>query len=179
MKIRIIDDALDDFPAISKYVLESPFRYGWKSQAGSATSHWNRPFTANVDADARQAQDSTLAVHPLVSKAWERIKTSYMPGAKCIRAYSNLMTYGQDGSPHLDSNRDDDYTAMVYCNTEWKPEWAGETCFIDHNSDTFQAVLPKPNRLVIFPANVLHVARGIYPTTPVARVVLVFKATYE
>jgi SM-20-related protein len=88
------------------------------------------------------------------------------------------MTYGQDGFPHRDSLDEHDVTAMFYINEVWKPEWAGETCFFDESGDTDRAVLPRPNRLVIFPARVLHVARGVYPVTPDPRVVLVFKATF-
>jgi SM-20-related protein len=65
---------------------------------------------------------------------------------------------------------------VYYPHGVWWPNWAGETVvFNADKSDIIAAVYPKPNRMVVFPGCLPHVARGVSRTCPELRIVLVFK----
>jgi len=51
-------------------------------------------------------------------------------------------------------------TMLYYMNTFWHPEWGGETMFCNNIGEPEIAVACKPNRVVIFPANLLHKPSG-------------------
>lgn len=109
-------------------------------------------------------------------EAWARIRDACIPGSLLVRCYANGYTYGTDGYFHRDSQREDEFTAVLYMNDEWNPNWAGETVFLDDAGDIQKAVLPKRNRLVVFPSDIKHAGRGVSRQCMVLRKVLVFKA---
>ena len=41
----------------------------------------------------------------------------------------------------------------------WRPEYGGETVFLDDEGDIALSVLPKPGRLVIFDSRLMHLGR--------------------
>lgn len=51
-------------------------------------------------------------------------------------------------------------TALWYVCGRWDFEWGGETVFFDANRDARAAVSPKPGRLAVFDAEILHVGRS-------------------
>jgi hypothetical protein len=51
-------------------------------------------------------------------------------------------------------------TMLYYMNTFWHPEWGGETIFCNNIGEPEIAVACKPNRVVIFPSNLLHKPSG-------------------
>ena len=76
------------------------------------------------------------------------------------RCYCNGMTYGLEGSFHVDEDHPDTKTAIYYANDYWKQEWGGKTVFA--LEDEYHYVEPIPNSLVIFPSTIIHRAE---PTT--------------
>ncbi|MDM0122213.1 2OG-Fe(II) oxygenase [Variovorax arabinosiphilus] len=99
-----------------------------------------------------------------------------------VRLYEIEYTanaFGTEGHPHYDSPRETlrstHVTAIVYCNEEWRPEWAGETAVFDDRQDIHRAVIPKPGRICLIFGDPLHAARGIARICPHPRRVLVFK----
>ena len=69
-------------------------------------------------------------------------------------------------------------TYLIYVNEQWDRDWAGETVFFDgHN--ILKAVLPKWNRLVIFPSAMDHCARSVSRICSKLRVILVYKSKVE
>ena len=56
---------------------------------------------------------------------------------------------------------------LVYCNKEWKPEWGGETVFMNGDRIT-DTVIPKPGRVVVFPGLVPHGGKAPTKHCPVA-----------
>ena len=77
---------------------------------------------------------------------------------KLERVYVNFNLYGEIHFPHFDDGR---LTALFYVNKEWESEWQGETFFYE-NEEPVQVVAPKPNRLLLFDASILH--RGSPPS---------------
>jgi hypothetical protein len=47
-------------------------------------------------------------------------------------------------------------TAVIFLNSEWRQEWAGELVFFDRKADAVACVSPKPGRLVLSPCEVNH-----------------------
>jgi hypothetical protein len=70
------------------------------------------------------------------------------------RIYANGQTYGLDGAFHTDS--DHGYTFLYYWNKEWNLSWAGNTIFVDENTNQMESICPRPNSAILFPGNILH-----------------------
>jgi SM-20-related protein len=89
------------------------------------------------------------------------------------RCYANGLPYGCDGATHTDSPERGACTSVYYPHTHWDPDWGGETLIFNKDkSDILAAIYPKPNRLLIFPGFVFHVARGV---SRICRITLMFK----
>jgi len=67
-------------------------------------------------------------------------------------------------------------TAVYYPHLQWDPDWGGETLIFNREkNDVIAAIYPRPNRLLLFPGFVYHVARGVSRACPVMRITLMFK----
>ena len=80
-----------------------------------------------------------------------------------LRAYVNSAVYGDSYYVHRDSPEDsNDVTVLYYANLIWQLDWGGETLFYNDDNDAALAVSPRPGRLVVNRAAILH--RGTVPT---------------
>lgn len=70
------------------------------------------------------------------------------------RMYVNCFASGENPNFHIDG--DHGITMLYYVNDEWDIEMGGETQFLI--DDEIRGILPFPNRLVYFDANILHKA---------------------
>ena len=79
--------------------------------------------------------------------------------------YANGHIFGTQGSPHQDSDLDEDFTLLLYSNLigrdikKWNPSWGGKTVFY-MNRDDLHYVLPRPNTVSYFPAKMFHYAES-------------------
>jgi|LakMenE18May11ns_1017448.scaffolds.fasta_scaffold9942043_5 hypothetical protein len=129
-----------DFEEIHKYILSPNWAFGHYSDENSAHKmFWN------LDLSNIQYFNDYLfsVITQITNRNW-----------KIERIYANGQTYGLDGSFHIDS--DNGYTFLYYCNREWNPSWAGNTIFIDENTNQIESICPKPNHAILFPGNILH-----------------------
>src|SRR5262249_28305801 len=110
-----------------------------------------------------------------LSAAWKTLRDRHLWDGVLIRCYLNGYTYGTEGYFHTDSARSTDRTSVIYVVDEWEPDWAGELAFLDAQAEITRSVLPKRNRAVIFPSNVLHAARSVSRKCSVLRKALIFK----
>jgi hypothetical protein len=116
--------------------------------------HWRR----DLDTDF-------IETHPIL-KVWlaqlERKTAELFPGGKGAlkEVYCNNHGYGDHQHAHRDSKSG--ITVLYYVNAEWQPDWQGETLLFDAAQDAHHAVAPRPGRLLLFPANMLH--RGGTPS---------------
>ena len=76
------------------------------------------------------------------------------------RVHANLHMYGDMQFPHTDLAGG--VTALYYANPYWNEEWLGETIIYDEHREPAYAVAPKPGRLVVFHADIVH--RGGVPS---------------
>ncbi|HTX50867.1 MAG TPA: hypothetical protein VME40_15925 [Caulobacteraceae bacterium] len=182
--IQIYDNALAS--PLQREVLAHLNEPGWAFGAYSdaspnASRYWYKHFAGYVrdGREARTAQgveEELAAACPVVFRVWEQLKAGPLAGHSLTRCYANGYPAGSEGGLHLDSNLSDHYTAIYYPHTSWHPNFAGETVFFTADgSDIILSVYPKPNRLVIFPGVIPHVARGVSRTCPQLRVTLMFK----
>jgi Rps23 Pro-64 3,4-dihydroxylase Tpa1-like proline 4-hydroxylase len=177
----------DDFlPAAQLETVQQFFQskvfwtFGWQSDRENVPfSHWNHDFLKTHRANQDNSEDQLLSDPELapISDLWRKLKAEHLQGHALVRCYANAHTFGVEGYPHVDSRKPGNYTTIVYINPIWKPEWAGETVFLNDAGDIFQAVLPKPGRITIFDGRVTHAARGLSRICPAMRVTLMFKTT--
>ena len=71
------------------------------------------------------------------------------------RIYANGQTAGQYGTPHYD---DGDLTFLYYPSPVWDTNWQGHLMFMDENDEVVRVVEHKPNRAVLFSADIWHYA---------------------
>lgn len=145
-------------------------RYFYKHFAGyQKSAHEDR------DAEANAAELAMMA--PLVAEVWQDLLRKPLRHQRLSRCYANMLPAGIGGGVHLDSDCKDHLTAIYYPQPDWCADHGGETLFFNRQaSEVIKAVVPKPDRLVIFPGTIPHAARPIYGGAPDAtRITLMFK----
>ena len=149
------------------------WQYGWRSNKMLGFGHWNI-----VLSDSKVEREEVYhEVAPCIQALWDYIQPRFMPTTPVlVRSYANAHTFGVEGYIHKDSKFAEDETCVIYYEKDWKPEWAGETVFLnEEEDDIIRAILPKYGRMTIFPGNIPHAGRGVSRICPVARRVLVLK----
>jgi len=155
------------------------WQFGWLSNRDRAPfGHWNHDFLnthhGNQEDASLQLQEPDFA--PL-EQLWRRLKSKELVGHSLVRCYANAHTFGIEGYPHVDSRLPGNFTTIVYLNPTWKPEWAGETVFMNDEGDIHKSILPRPGRAVIFDGRITHAVRALTRICPAMRVTLMFKTT--
>ena len=93
------------------------------------------------------------------------------------RIHCNSHLYGDLQHAHVDLTPG--ITALYFANTDWHDDWHGETIFYDRAGEPHTAVAPRPGRVLVFPADVVH--RGGVPSRKCfsARLSVAFKFQNE
>jgi SM-20-related protein len=182
--IRIIDDLLpaDEQRAVQAFLREGGWSYGaYSSDELGASRYWYKHF-AGYFKDGREArtpegiEQELRDSAPVVWALWDRLRGSVLAGHALTRCYANAYPVGSEGGLHADSNEPNHFTVIYYPHLKWSPNWAGETVFFNADgTDINAAAYPKPNRIVVFPGRIPHVARAASRTCPELRVTLMFK----
>jgi Rps23 Pro-64 3,4-dihydroxylase Tpa1-like proline 4-hydroxylase len=164
--ISVIDDFLpsDLYEDLARLIAKEPMEYGSRSNSKTDPhGHWTRQFIAAGRYNLADFSDLLESEERLgaVNAAWKFLRDSQLTDSVLIRCYLNGYTYGTDGYFHTDSRRADEHTVVLYMNDQWDPDWAGETTFLDKHGNIAKSVLPKKNRTVIFPSNILHAGRSV------------------
>ncbi len=143
---------------------------------------WYYPLAMVDDKYAEDAEpvlaelDDNLSV---VREVWQVVRDAVGMPVRLYECEYTANGYGNEGHPHRDAPRAElrpaHITAVVYCNPEWKTEWAGETILFDDTGDAQTAILPRPGRITFIYGDPLHVARGVSRICPWPRRVLVYK----
>jgi SM-20-related protein len=178
--VRVIDEFLDRdlYARLSRFVAAQNFIYGALSNSKEDPhGHWAKSFSEESKynlADVSEClagcgEDSGLPAF------WHRLQSELGGNPVLIRAYANGYTYGTDGYYHQDSDRPTDRTALLFLVDGWQADWGGETSFLDEAGEISRSVLPRANRLVVFPGDLTHAGRGVSRKCTALRRVLVFK----
>ena len=96
---------------------------------------------------------------------------------RLTRAHVNLHLYGD--AQHAHTDLPGGVTALYYANPEWDEKWMGETLFCDDRREPIAAVAPKPGRVAIFDADLLHRAGVPSRECFAARLTVAFKYVRE
>lgn len=167
--------------SIYEHLLAAAGRIGWrygKTNSGNTlTRYWHHEVGRGEKHNLDDVSE-TVGMHPLrafsVYQDWLRSKL--VPSdTKILRYYLNAHTYGTDGWPHTDTERTGELTSVLYLVPAWKPEWGGETVVFNNSGDIETSVLPRPNRLLVFPSDRLHSPRPLSRAFTGLRIVLVVK----
>ena len=89
------------------------------------------------------------------------------------RIYANGQTAGQCGNPHVDG--DCGITLLYYPNPEWRINYQGNLIFSENGEDPTHIIGYKPNRAVLFPANIVHYADAPHRFYTGMRISLAYK----
>jgi SM-20-related protein len=179
--IRLYDDVLEQqlLADVQDYLQNTSWKFGAVSyKAPGSYRYWYKHFAGGYDeADTSDCSGALLNEAPVIWKMWSLLEGTIFKDHTLMRCYANGYPYGCEGSAHLDSADPSDYTAVFYSNPTWDPNWSGETIFLTQQppADIIAAILPRPNRLVLFQGNVPHAARGISRVCPLLRITLMFK----
>ena len=184
MSVHVFENALtpESHAQMSAYLRGPGWAYGAYSDAETrGVRYWYKHFAgmalrADEVSDAASAE-AELAAFPPIAAMWSAIRNRYMPDCELIRSYANGYPYGADGGVHLDADVADHLTALYFAHPRWEPNWGGETVFFDRDlKDIVATAYARPNRLVIFPGDLPHVARGVSRACEELRITLMFKA---
>lgn len=138
--------------------------------------HW---VTILSNTDRFNKEDAADKLPSDMKFAWEKIR-QIIKHKTLVTSYMNGYTYGTDGYFHRDWHEEGHTTVIVYLlRDDWDPDWAGETVFIDDDKNIRASIFPKANRVVVFPSNVNHCARGVSRKFNGIRKTLMFKTRLE
>jgi SM-20-related protein len=176
-EVKVIDNFFPEelFKKFQEKIFTTPMLYGWKSN-GKTDEHGHLNTKIINGGSSNLANMESEIQDEDVRKMWEFVKEYFKEDFALLRCYINGHTYGIGGYFHTDSKRNDELTTVLYLNKDWNPDWAGETVFLDDQNEIVKSVLPKENRLVIFPGNMQHCARAVSRNCTDLRLTFMFKA---
>lgn len=178
--ITIQDNMLDlgVLDECNKVLSIANWSYGWHSNINVPYGHWNVDITKT---DRNNPTDVSDRLPDPFNKVWEELNDKiFKDKAAMVRCYANRHTFGTEGYIHTDTERDEDFSCIIYMDSAWDAAWGGETVFYNKEKTTItNAVLPSYGRLVIFPGNIPHRASPLARTYPGVRTTLIFKVTID
>jgi len=182
--VRVIDNflAAESHQKMASYLRGPGWAYGsYSDPSPGAPRYWYKHFAGLVNSAAEDASVGTiegeLANAPPIAAMWAAIRANVLPEHELLRCYANGYPYGADGGVHLDADVPGHVTALYFGHARWEPNWGGETVFFDsERQDVVATAYARPNRLVVFPGDLPHVARGVSRICPELRITLMFKA---
>jgi len=164
----------DMLDPVRVYLEGAHWTYGWKSDHSIPYGHWNTDITHTLSTNPTDVTDRL----PLeLSLLWKTLNASIFGGdAFLSRCYANRHTFGTDGYLHVDSDREEDHTVIIYMNPEWEINWGGET-ILYVNGEAVNTFVPKYGRVVVFPGRIEHKVASVTKICPEARTTLMFKVS--
>lgn len=144
-QIKIYENVLSSYEMeyVHKCIASDNWKFGQKSSPKSDKKFWYME----------------LSNDEFFSKLFlDRIKILVKKNFKLSRVYANGQTFGLDSEWHTDSTANDAYTFLYYSNNFWDLSWGGETVFSVGNN--LIHVMPKPNKAIFFPSNILHYGKS-------------------
>jgi Rps23 Pro-64 3,4-dihydroxylase Tpa1-like proline 4-hydroxylase len=148
--IIVADDLFDqqEIEDIENLLLSRPWTFSERaSYDKKAPTHWVTELSMDLP--------EVVAI----SKAFSDLDSfSEIRNLHLHRVYCNAHVPTDLPLPHRDSRHPGERTVLYYGNSEWKPEFAGETVFFD-GGEIVRSILPKPGRIVLFESTIEHCAR--------------------
>jgi len=177
--ILIKDDILpkDQLEGCLHWLEKANWKYGWKSDKAVSFGHWNVDITKT---GVSNTTDISSRLPTTFKRIWDVVNNEVGGSAKLIRCYSNRHTFGTEGYIHIDTDREEDHTCVIFMNKHWEANWGGETNFYNQDkSEVTLSILPRFGRMVLFQGAVPHCARGLTRICPDVRTTLMFKLAFD
>ena len=177
--ILVLDDFLptDAYENLKRLVSNEPIAKWSRFNSGTdPVGHWTRNFTPTGRhnlADVSYVLEETTGLYAL-HLVWKLLRDAHLRDSVLIRCWLNAYTCGSHGYFSADSRGGDGYTALLYVNDIWEPDWGGETALLDGRNEAVKSVFPKGNRVAIFPAKLRHAGRSLSRECTVLRQALIF-----
>jgi hypothetical protein len=159
-----------EFVKITNHVDEFMFddEYpGWKLTGYSNCNDTSRPFWF------LNLRNSKLFYNHYFDMVKNKLFDIVNENVRLYHVYLNGATYGQQGYYHTDCNLSNTRTLLIYCNREWKEEWAGGTVFDENGKIT--TIYPKPLSAVYFDSTISHFSQPVSADFTGLRVTLAYK----
>ena len=153
------------------HIKSNGWKYGWKSNTRMGYPHWNQDFG---QVGSENGLDISNKLSDPMTTIWNHLRVQYFSDVILLRCYANGHTFGVEGYPHSDSEREGDQTIVIYMNKVWRREWGGETMVYNDNG-IVHAESPSYNTGLVFPGNQMHVAKSVSRVCPDLRMTLMFK----
>lgn len=132
--------------------------------------------TGIEDVTPEKIQQDLKTRSPVLYELWEYLSAKVLHNHGLSRCYANAMPPGVGGGVHKDSPHRDHITAIYYPQAIWSHDEGGETLFFNQSvTEVIKAVVPKPDRLVLFSGVIPHVARPVYRNSHTPRITLMYK----
>lgn len=107
---------------------------------------------------------------------WDFIEPEFdIKGLKPERVIVNAYNHGDSSWTHCDSEKPDNWTAIIYLNDVWDINWGGETSLFGIGGDIILSVLPTPGRVILFDGRILHGPRPVSREAPFPRLGVTFQ----
>ena len=151
--IHVFDEVFEAFDAFNfeLYVRDS---YYVRIPISKSSLSKNETFFGSILSEADVEKHGLFK-----TSGFEKIK-NFFTDKKIQRSWILVGEFGTKSLYHADYDRRG-VTLLYYVNTFWHPEWGGETLFCNGFGEPEIAIACKPNRVVIFPSNILHKPSGI------------------
>lgn len=117
----------------------------------------------------------------VIKDIWECINFSFTQDGfnlQPARVIGNLYAHGDSSWLHIDSPRENDWTAIIYLNETWDLNYGGETVIVKDN-EIEKAFAPTPGKFILFKSNLLHGPRPVSREAPFPRFGLTFQCTND
>jgi Rps23 Pro-64 3,4-dihydroxylase Tpa1-like proline 4-hydroxylase len=164
----VVFDGLFDAAAIAStftFVRRSPYHLNdYDSEQSTHVLHWKAEFPVALAEGTPVFRDCIRITRDLVAPAPLTLD----------RVHANLETYGDMMFPHPDL--EGGVTAVYYANPVWERDWQGETVFYA-GGEPVHMVAPRPGRLVVFDADIVHRVGVPSRECYVPRITIAFKFT--
>jgi hypothetical protein len=172
---KIIDNFLtdDDFNLFSDAALKSSSSYWGASTKSKNFDYWTKSVTRNPSKDFEKNVNSVFG--SIVYKVSNLIKLKLQEEIESLPPV-NAVTFMFQQYPYIVQNHldrvyagsdkfnqeflKDTHTAFFYAHKHWDTAWGGELCFTTHNVK----IEPKPNRLVYYSSDELHLVTQVTNT---------------
>lgn len=144
MSIVISDNFfdVDSHKSIFEFCQNTKYEVGETDMPGGPVTG----MISNISPDSSYYSSFDLAIR----KDFKQVE-----GKKIFRMYINLFTSNENPYFHLDGDEGQDAkTFLYYPNLSWDINDGGETQFLVN--DEIVGILPKPNRLIMFNAEIWH-----------------------
>jgi hypothetical protein len=164
--ILVQDDFLpaEAYESLKRLVSNEPIaRWSRFNTEAAPVGYWTRNFTPwETDnlVDVSFVLEETTGLDAL-HLVWKILREVYLSGSVLVRCCLNGYTCGSHGYFSAESGAGDGHTALLYINDIWEPDWGGETTLLDERNEIVYSVLPKGNRLVLFPTKLRLAGKNI------------------